>query len=68
MLDHFPKYHMKILLGEYNAKVESENIFKLTIGNESLFQGSNENGVRTVNFAISKNPVVKSTMFPPTHL
>ena len=40
------------------------NIFKLTIGNDSLHQDSNDNGVRIVNFATSKNVVVKSTMFP----
>jgi hypothetical protein len=31
---HFPKYHMKILLGDLSAKVGRENIFKPTIGNE----------------------------------
>jgi hypothetical protein len=36
----------------------------MTIGNESLHQDSNDNGVRVVNFPTSKNPVVKSTMFP----
>ena len=41
-----------------------ENIFKPTIVNESLHQESNDNGVRLVNFATSKNLVVKSTMFP----
>ena len=60
----FPKYHMKILLGDFNAKVGRDNIFKLTIGNESLHQDSNDNGVRIVNFATSKNLVVKSMMFP----
>ena len=35
-----------------------------TIGNERLHQYSNDNGVRIVNFATSKNLVVKSTMFP----
>jgi endonuclease/exonuclease/phosphatase family metal-dependent hydrolase len=54
---------MKILLGDFNAKVGGENIFKPTIGNESLHQDSNDNGVRLVNFATSKNLVVKSTMF-----
>ena len=39
------------------------NIFKPTIGQESLYQDSNDNGVRLVNFATSKNLVVKSTMF-----
>ena len=41
-----------------------ENIFKPTIGNESLHLDNNDNGVRIVNFATSKNLVVKSTMFP----
>jgi len=45
-------------------KVGRENIFKLTTGNESLHQDSNDNGVRIVNFATSKNLVVKSMMFP----
>ena len=26
---HFPRYHMKILLGDFNAKVGRENMFKL---------------------------------------
>ena len=64
VFDHFPKYHMKILLGDLNAKVGRENIYKPTIGQESLHQDSNDNGVRLVNFATSKNLVVKSTMFP----
>jgi len=59
---NFPKYHMKILLGDFKAKVGIENIFKHTIGNGSLHQDSNDNGVRIVNFAISKN-LVNSTMF-----
>jgi hypothetical protein len=55
---------MKILSGDFNTKVGRENIFKPTTGNESLHQDSNENGVRIVNFAMSKSLVVKSTMFP----
>jgi hypothetical protein len=41
--DKFPKYNMKILLGDFNAKVGREDIFKPTIGNESLHQISNDN-------------------------
>jgi hypothetical protein len=48
---NFSKHHMKIILEDFNAKVERENIFKPTIGNGSLHQDSNDNGVRTVNFA-----------------
>jgi len=63
VFDDFPKYHMKMLLGDFNAKVGRENIFKPTIGQESLHQDSNDNEVRLVNFTTSKNLVVKSTMF-----
>jgi len=38
--------------------------FKPTTVNESIHQDSNDNGVRTVNFAASKYVVVKSTMLP----
>jgi hypothetical protein len=62
--DKFPKYHVKILLGDFNAKVGREDIFKLTIGNECLNEISNDNGVSLVNFATSKNLRAKSTMFP----
>jgi len=55
---------MKSVLGDFNAKVGRENIFKPTIGNDSLHQDSNDNGVKIVKFAISKHLVVKSTLFP----
>jgi hypothetical protein len=64
LFDKFPKYHMKILLGDLNAKVGRKDIFKPTIGNESLYEFSNDNGVRLVNFATSKNLRVKSTVYP----
>jgi hypothetical protein len=35
VFDKFPKCHMKILLGDLNAKVGREDIFKPIIGNES---------------------------------
>jgi exonuclease III len=64
VFDKFPKYHMKILLGDFNAIADREDIFKHTIGNESLRKIGNDNGVRVVNFATSKNLTVKSMMFP----
>ena len=59
---------MKFLLGDFNAKLGRENFFKLTIGNDSIHQDSNDNGVRIVNFATSKNLVVESTMFSHRHI
>jgi hypothetical protein len=58
---HIPKYHIKTLLGDISAKLR-EDIFKLTAGNESFHEVSNDNGVRVVNFATKKNLVVKSMM------
>ena len=48
---------MKIVLGDFNAKVGREKIFKPTIQNESLHQDINDNGVRVVNIATSKTVV-----------
>jgi hypothetical protein len=53
--DHFPRYHTKILEGDFNTKIGREDIFKPIIGNESIHEASNDNGVRVVNFATSKN-------------
>jgi hypothetical protein len=64
IFDKFLKYHIKILLGDISAKIGREDIFKPTIGNESLHEISNDNRVRVVNFATSKNLIVKSTIFP----
>jgi hypothetical protein len=64
IFDKFPNYHLKMMLGNFNAKVGREDIFKPTIGNESSHKISNDNGVRIVNFATSKNLTVKSMMFP----
>jgi hypothetical protein len=56
---------MKIILGDFNAKLEREDTIKPTFGNESLHEDSNDNvDRRVVNISTSKNLVVKSTMFP----
>jgi hypothetical protein len=64
VFDNFPKYHIKIVLGNFSAKVRREDIFKPTSGNESLHEISNHNGIRVVKFATFKNLMVKSTIFP----
>jgi exonuclease III len=43
VFDKFPKYYMKILLGDFNAKGGKEDIFKPTIVNERLHEISNDN-------------------------
>jgi len=57
-------YHMKILLGDFIAKVGRENIFQPKIGTESIYPERKDNGIRLVNFGTSKNLIEKSTKFP----
>lgn len=45
---------MKILLGNFSAKLISEDVFKLKVGSESLCENSNDNGVRSNNVATLK--------------
>ena len=63
VFNHFRKYHIKILSGNFNKKLGREDIFKPRIGNDRVHQDSNDNVVRRVNFATSKNVVTQSTMF-----
>jgi hypothetical protein len=56
----FARYNMKILLGSFNANEGTEYIFIPTLNYVSSHKISNDNGV---NFATSKNLVVKSSMF-----
>jgi endonuclease/exonuclease/phosphatase family metal-dependent hydrolase len=57
-------FYKKILLGDFNAKVGREDIFKPTTENESLHEINNDNGLKVVHFATSKNLSVKNTMSP----
>jgi hypothetical protein len=42
VFDELPNYHIKTLLGEFNAKVDREDIFKPIIGNENAHEICNE--------------------------
>jgi hypothetical protein len=64
VFDKFPKYHMKILLRDFSAKVSKEDVFKPIIGNRSLNEISIDNRARVVNFVTSKSLTGRSTMFP----
>jgi hypothetical protein len=72
VFDQFFRYHMKILLGDFNTKLGREDIFKPIIGNERLHEANNVNGVIVVNFATYKNLIVKNsisnTRYSKTHL
>jgi hypothetical protein len=55
---------MNMLLGHFNANLRKEDVFISVIGNETLHETSNDNGVRVVNLNTSKNPTVKSIQCP----
>jgi len=55
---------IKIIVGGFNAKVDKEIICKPTIGNGSLYNETNNSGIRMIHFAISDGLNVKSATFP----
>ena len=61
--DSCPRNDIKIVIGDLNAQIGKERIFKPTIGGFSLHCESNENGTRLINFAASLNMVISSTFF-----
>jgi hypothetical protein len=64
VFDKFPKYHVKMLFGDFNAKIGREDIFKPTVYKKSLEEINDDNGFRVVNSATSKNLICKITVFP----
>jgi hypothetical protein len=61
--DNLPKYDVKILLGDMNAKIGREGALTPTIGLYSLHELTNDNGIRLVDFAMSKGMTISSTYF-----
>jgi len=57
------KGDIKLVLGDFNAKIGREECHKSTIGNYSLHSSTNDNGTKLIDFALGKGLVVKSTMF-----
>ncbi|PNF35986.1 hypothetical protein B7P43_G02286 [Cryptotermes secundus] len=52
-----------VIIGDFSAQIGVEDDMKDVVGNAPLYEISNDNGVRVVNFATSKNFTVKSTMY-----
>jgi endonuclease/exonuclease/phosphatase family metal-dependent hydrolase len=52
------------LLGDLNAKCEKEGHFLPIIGSESVHDTSNDNGLRVISFAASKDMIISITTFP----
>ncbi|XP_058828115.1 uncharacterized protein LOC131688008 [Topomyia yanbarensis] len=62
-LDRCPRHDVKIVIGDLNAQVGQEVEYRPVIGRFSAHQQTNENGLRLIDFATSKNMVIRSTFF-----
>lgn len=62
--DKLPNHCSKILLGDFNAQVGNETMYKPTIGRESAHDISYGNGMRLIEYAIAKDLIITSTFFP----
>ena len=58
-----PRSDMKIVVGDFNAKVGKEGIFGPTVGKFSLHGKTSDNGFRLISFAAAQNMVLSSTRF-----
>lgn len=61
--DMIQKYDMKIVLGDANAQIGREEMFRPTIGKYSKHVNTNENGHFLIDFAKERDLIVKSTYF-----
>lgn len=51
-------------MGDLNAQMGQEEIYKSVVGKHSLHERSNNNGIKLINFAISRGMNISSTQFP----
>jgi len=54
---------MKITLQDFNAQLGKNDVLISKVGKETLHDSSNDNCIRVVNFATSKNLAAKTKMF-----
>lgn len=62
--DRCPKYDVKIILGDFNAKIGKESLFGSIVGEHSLHDNTSGNGLRLIDFAAGRNVIIASTRFP----
>lgn len=57
IFDGAPSNDVKIILGDFNAKIGREPEVKRVAGCQSLYKESNDNGRRIINFVIFRDMV-----------
>jgi hypothetical protein len=63
VIDQIPKSDTILVLGDANAKLGKEDIYKEVCGKRTLHELSNRNGEMLLEFAIGNNLTVMSTLF-----
>lgn len=63
ILTRIPKYDIKIIIGDFNAKVGREIMYKKITGGKSKHEESNENGKMLIEFAAEQKMRIMSTHF-----
>jgi sorting nexin-29 len=58
-----PRHDVKIIMGDFNSKIGREEEFRPFLGNYSLHDVSNDNGIRLISFAASHDMIIGSTLF-----
>lgn len=61
--DKIPRYDMKIILGDANAKIGREEVYQTVIGKFSKHEKTTENGKLLIDFSKEKELIIKSTDF-----
>ena len=62
-INQIARSDIKIILGDFNALVGIESIYKPNVDSESLHNETNNNGIKMIQFAISNGLHVRSTTF-----
>lgn len=63
IIARIPKQNMLVICGNFNAKIGKEDFLKPHIGQYSLHDISNDNGLKLGGLAIANNMLIKSTIF-----
>ena len=63
IMNGIPKYDIKIIIGDLNAKIGNEEIYKSITGGHSKHTESNENGKKLIEFATEMKMKIMNTCF-----
>jgi len=66
--DSLPNRCVKLIMGDLNAQMGQEEIYKSVVGKHSLHERSNNNGIKLINFAISRGMNISSMQFPRNNI